>query len=487
MKYTRQAGLVFLLLAFMYVYYYQDPQANGNTRLDLAFAIVQDGRLNIDSFVNAPGTQTIDVASNNGHYYTDKAIGSSLLAAVFYAPLYLFMKLTGHQFSLLHIKYILTALVISLPSAFAGSLVYVMCETISGSRLRALIATLAVTLGTMVLPFSAIFFGHQLAGALCFTAFFLLYQLKLKPSLQSKWGYHFGIGLLLGYAFLTEYTTAVIILPLCLYFFYLRQTKLSFSWVRRLLLPFALGAAVPLAVLMLYNTLSFGGPLSIGYENLANQYRTSMSQGFMGISWPRLEVLFYITFHPAMGLFWQSPVLLLSMVGLVFMWRDKHYRPETLIVVVAFVGFLLINAGYFMWWGGYSFGPRHLIPMLLFLALPLVMLPRKLDPLVVILLAISFVQMLIPLAGSMLAPDTYFAQNAHLKFFGYSTIYDYSWKQLLAGNFAYNLGSKLLRLKGWLIMLPNITAVLFVVAIFIAGQHLKPRSKPTVANQSPIQ
>jgi len=132
---------------------------------------------------------------------------------------------------------------------------------------------------------------------------------------------------------------------------------------------------------------------------------------------------------------------------------------------------LLINAGYFLWWGGWSFGPRHLIPMLLFLAIPLVVVPRRMLPLVIILAVISIAQMLIPLAGSMLAPDTYFMQNAHLPFFGYSSIWSYSWQQLLEGAFANNLGSKLFGLRGWTTLLPIILAILAVTAIFVITER----------------
>jgi hypothetical protein len=481
MKYSKSALLVFLLLAFMYGYYYQDPEANGNSRIGLIFAIVQEGRLTIDSYYNIEGTKTIDRAFVNGHYYSDKAIGTSILGAIFYAPMYLLMKLTGHQLSLLHIKYILTVLVVGIPSAFAGSLVYVLCENITGSKLRAYLATLAVSLGTMALPFSAIFFGHQLAGALLFISFFLIFNLKQKPNLRQKPGYLFLIGFLLGAAFLTEYTTAVIILPLGLYYCYILRERLSWHWIRSTILPPVLGVFIPIAILMIYNTLAYGNPFMIGYEHLANQFQTSMSQGFMGISWPRLDVLFYLTFHPAHGLFWQSPVLLMALVGFFFLWRDKLYRLEGIIILIGFIAYLLINAGYYMWWGGGSFGPRHLIPMLLFLAIPLVLVPRRLIPLVIILAVISIGQMLIPLAGSMLAPDNYFIQNAHLKFFGYSSIYSYSWQQLLNGYFAYNLGSKLFRLKNWMILLPNVLAILVVTAIFVISEkHLHQKNLPQV-------
>jgi len=487
MKYTKRALFVFVLLAFMYGYYYQDPEANGNTRLGLIFAIVREGRLTIDSYYDTEGLKTIDRAFFNGHYYTDKAIGTSIVGVLFYAPMYMFTKLTGLGLDLMHLKYILTLTVVGLPSAFAGSLVYVLCETISGSRLRAYLATLAVTLGTMCLPFSAVFFGHQLAAAFLFCGFFLIFQLKLKSDLRRKPAYLFLIGFLLGMAFLTEYTTAVIILPLGLYYLYILRERWSFRWIRLTIFSPILGALIPVAILMVYNTLCFGNPFSIGYEHLSNQFQESMSQGFLGISLPRLEVLFYLTFHPAHGLFWQSPVLLMAVVGFFFLWRDKRYRLEGIIVLIAFISYLLINAGYYLWWGGASFGPRHLIPMLLFLSIPLVLVPRRLVPLIIILTVISIGQMFIPLAGRTLVPDNYFFENEHLKFFGYSSIYSYSWQQLLKGNFAYNLGGALLGLKKWMVFLPNVLAILVTTGIFIAWEKRLPKNSLPQVSQSPVQ
>jgi hypothetical protein len=477
MKYTKRAFLVFILLVFMYGYYFQDPQSNGNSRIGLIFAIVQEGRLTIDSYYDAPGTQTIDRAFYNGHYYSDKAIGTSIVGVLFYAPMYLLMKLTGHPLSLLQIKYLLTLFVVGLPSALAGSLLYILCETISKNVLKAFLATLAVTLGTMVLPFSDIFFGHQLAGAFLFSSFFLIFQLKIRPELISKPAYLALIGFLLGTAFITEYTTAVMILVLAVYYVYCLRIKLSFHGIRSSIMPVVVGSILPIAILIIYDTLCFGNFFSIGYENLANQYQASMAQGFMGISWPQPIILFYLTFHPARGLFWQSPVLLMSLIGLFYLWRDKNYRLEGIIITIAFVSFLLINAGYYMWWGGASIGPRHLIPMLLFLSIPLIMLPKRLNALVIILCTISFGQMLIPLAGNTLAPDNYFIQNSKLSFFGYSSIYSSSLQQLLKGYFAYNLGEKLLGLKKWMILVPNIIAILTVTGVFIAMDKSHPESE----------
>jgi hypothetical protein len=486
MRYTKKALLVFVLLALMYGYYFETPGANGNSRLGLTFAIVQLKRLTIDVYYDTEGTRTTDFAVINGHHYTDKAIGTSVLGAVFYAPIYAYMKLTNHQIDLRVIKYILTFLSIGLPSAFAGSLVFVVCEAITRSSLRAYLATLAITLGTMVLPFSAIFFGHQLAGALLFSSFFLILQAKLYPAVGKKWGVIFLTGFLLAAAFVTEYTTAIVIFPLIVYYLYLLRDKWSLHWLHSAILPLALGAIIPIGILMGYDTSVYGNPFTIGYEHLGNEYQQAMSQGFLGIGRPRLEVLFYLTFHPAEGIFWQSPVLLLAVAGFYFLWREKRFRLEAILILIAFIGFLLLNSGYFLWWGGGSFAPRHLIPMLLFLAIPLAMLPRRFSPLVIILAVISFGQMLIPLAGSVIVPDTYFVENPHLSFFGYSTIYRAVLPQLLKGKFAYNLGEIIFGWKNWTIVIPNIIAILIATGVFIYWDRHNPQ-KITRATESPVE
>ncbi len=96
-KVPKDVLIIFFLLALTYGYFYQDPSWNGNSRLGLTLAMVQEGRLVIDSFHQNKDAdlETGDEAFYNGHYYTDKAIGSSLLAAVPYAPIYWISRWLG--------------------------------------------------------------------------------------------------------------------------------------------------------------------------------------------------------------------------------------------------------------------------------------------------------------------------------------------------------------------------------------------------------
>lgn len=465
LSFKKDALLIFVLLALAYGYFYQDPGFNGNSHLGLTFAIVQEGRLTIDSFYKQEGLETGDKSVFNGHYYSDKAIGLSIISVIFYLPLYWLSHLFQFSLSVWQSKYYLTFFVIGLPSAFTGSLIYVFCKYLSSSQLRAYIVTLAIALGTMALPFSLVFFSHQLAGSILFSAFFLIFLLKLRSGTVKNW-IPFLTGLLLGLALITEYTTFIIVIPLVVYYFYVLWKKQLFHEKSLILLP-AFGGLIPILVLFAYNWLIYGNPLSIGYEHLsASFYGNSMAQGLMGIGWPQLKVLYYLTVHPAMGLFWQSPVLLMAIVGAYGLFRSREYRAEAILTTVAVVAYLLMNSGYFMWWGGKSFGPRLLIPMLPFLCLPLIFVPRRLFPGVVILGIVSIAQMFIVAASEVLTPVDFTIGIDQAGYFQYSTIYSYCLKQLIHHQFAWNLGIKLFGLKNWSSLLPILIAMIGTTIFF---------------------
>ena len=129
-----------------------------------------------------------------------------------------------------------------------------------------------------------------------------------------------------------------------------------------------------------------------------------------------------------------------------------------LAVVIAL---MLLNASYYMWWGGAALGPRHLVPALPFLAmgLPLAFQRERLwwgvaGP----LLLISVVNQLVAVAVSTLVP------------FGPDVLFEHAYPHLLAGRVAIlpgasNLGL-ILGLRGWASLLPLVALWLFgVVAI----------------------
>jgi hypothetical protein len=467
LKKNRDVLFVFVLLAFAYGYFYQDPFWNGNSRLDLTMAIVRDRRLRIDAFHanESEGLKTGDKAFYNGHYYTDKPIGSSLVAAVFYFPVYWATHPFKIGLNIFQVKQYLTFFSLGIPSALAGSLIYLVCLLISGSRFRSYLVTLAVALGTMSFPFSVVYFGHQLAAAFLFAGFCLIFLLRAGLEPVRPW-YLALIGFLLGMAFIIDLTTAVILLPLGLYFLYVLRGRKMLEQPRAYAFP-ALGAALPVALMLGYNFAIFHNPFASSYHYEVDPYfRTMMAQGLMGIGLPRLDVLFYETLHPAQGLFWQSPVLLLVFAGFFFILRSKVYRAEGLVALIAFAGYLLLNAGYFLWWGGGSFAPRQMVPMLPFLCLPLIVLPKRWFPALAALAVISIGQMVIVAASTYNVLEIHYRQIPSVGFFAFSAIYSVCLKLLTDGHFAWNLG-KVVGLSGWFSLLP-LAAVLVGSTVMMA-------------------
>jgi hypothetical protein len=461
LRLNKTAILIFFLFSIAFGYFYQDPGANGNSRLALTMSMVKEGKLNIDTFNSETGGyKSTDIASFNGKTYTDKAIGSSIFAAMIYFPIFKFLQVFNIALIPEAEKHLLTYLVIGLPSAIAGTMMFLLAEFISKRRFFAYGVTLALTLGTMAFPFSVIFFGHQLAATFLYYSVFLMYYLKTQSEKITKSLFITGlIGFFLGMAFLTEMTTAVAIVPLILYYFIIQMRRNQLRNPSVWIIPGICGL-IPLLVMFFYNYQVYGEPFVSGYQYLVDEtFFQGMSQGFMGIGRPSLHVLFYETFHPAQCIFWQSPVLLLSLIGGVMMLKNKSTWLELILAVQIIVSYLLINAGYYMWWGGWSFGIRHVIPMLPFFSLLLAHLPYITLPVFGLLATLSIGQMLIVCASNVLVPDKVIQTIARLDFFSYSTIYNECLQMLQHGNFAWNMGNAWFGLSSWVSLIPLILLI----------------------------
>ena len=100
---------------------------------------------------------------------------------------------------------------------------------------------------------------------------------------------------------------------------------------------------------------------------------TVHEHGFMGLSTPSLHVLGEITFGVFRGLFFISPVLLLVVPGFYLMWKQEpKYRDVVVLISIIIIGFFIYNSAYLVWWGGWSTGPRFLVPVLPIMTLPII-------------------------------------------------------------------------------------------------------------------
>lgn len=365
-----RAGSIIVIVLLVAAYCIpRGPMWNADSRVFVTASIVDRGSLNIDPFAS----QTGDIARVGAHYYSDKAPGLSLLAVPVYAVLK-YTLLGGRPYAALFAvpedqrfdflpRFVLALVYAGIPTAVLAAMLYLFFGRMGLSTRWRTLLSLTYGLGTMALPFGTVFFGHQLAAALLFGAFYLLYRVA-QHELSNR--YAALAGLLAGYAIITEYPTALIAGALLLY----ASWPLAARW--RAGLVAALGMLPVLAVAGVYNALAFGGPLSQGYAHLSgpSAFIHGQAQGFMGITYPHLDAIWQTTFGQYRGLFVLSPVLLLAFPGWLLLARWSAWRREAWLWASIVVVYFAFTVSYFEWSGGYSLGPRHFLPALPFLVLP---------------------------------------------------------------------------------------------------------------------
>jgi hypothetical protein len=352
----RPEAALFALAFTAYAYFFQGGGWNAAVRFDLVRAIVEQGTVRIDGYE----TNTGDLAYRDGHYYCDKAPGLSFAAVPVYAAVY---RLAGEGrirgLFVSRAAWLATIVTVAIPSAAAVVMLYLLGEVLGLLPAWRAALALAYAFATLAFPYSTLFYGHQLAASLLFLAFGLLVRARWRGTPPGT-GRLAGVGALLGAAITVEYPAALAVAVIALY-----AASFVRPWHR--LGYAAAGAMVPLFALAAYHTVAFGSPLTLPYTFSTDAPRRQGA--FFGFGPPRPRVLYAILLSPYRGLFYSAPWLLLAMPGAVRLWRGGRFRAEAGVAVAVTLAYVLLNAGLNDWHGGWGTGPRHLVPVLPFLAL----------------------------------------------------------------------------------------------------------------------
>jgi hypothetical protein len=298
-------------------------------------------------------------------------------------------------------------------------------------------------LGTLLLPFSTLLFAHVPAAALAFLSFALLFSGRSPAAAGAAAGLAVAVDLPLA-------------LPAVLLGLYAAART---PRVARLL-AFGAGGVVGLAPLWAFDIWAFGNPLQLAYTGTPGQGAVGGWQqtGFFGQTAPSGHILASVLLSQR-GLLVLTPVLVCALAGLVLLWR-RGLRAEAALIGALVVVELVWNSGrhpYTFALGGWSPGPRFLIPLLPFLCFAIAPALRRAPATVGVLALISAGAMTIATSAEPLLQD----DNTH------------HWiARIVDGNFTATVVSLSGVGHGWIAILPFYALVVIAVVAAVAGTRL---------------
>jgi hypothetical protein len=347
-----------LLIGVAYAMVIQSFSWNQTSHYDLIRSLDRD-RTTIDIYQENTG----DKAFYKGHWYSARAPGLALFALPYYDAI----KALGAEKLARSSKaqrgedemiYLIGLWVNVLPGLLLLLLLGHVAERLEPGYGAATAAILG--LGTLALPLSTLLFSHIFTAFLGFAAFALLLWERDGP--PNPW--LLGVaGLALGYAGVSEYPLFFVALVLGLYLLS-RRDSLTPRGVASRAGAYILGGLIGIVPLLLYNHYAFHSWTHLAYSSIPRQQK-----GFFGIGVPSLKVMATLLFD-SRGLLTLSPVLAMGGIGTWLLYR-RGKRAEALTITGICVCYLGYNSGYYLPFGGGFMGPRFLMTMLPFLALPI--------------------------------------------------------------------------------------------------------------------
>ena len=387
----RLAALLALLVLVVSGPWYGSGLANEQPRAALAAAIVEQGSIEIGAYESI---LNVDSSIRDGRIYSDKAPGPSLLFVPAYAVIdAIGLDLREDTEAVLFLQ----AFVLSTMPLAAIAAVLVLRTRRYNLGIAAATAA-SIVFGSMLLPFSTLGFGHVLAALLGLLAVDMLDRSEGRSGFLNAAGAFAGLGVLVEYPMVIVAAVVVV------------TAWRRHGWTAALRVA---AGGLPFAVMLLgYHQLAFGNPFHTPYR-----YAQVFEGEFPGVGVrPPDPFDLARTLLGERGLWTLTPISLVALRGF---YTRRYLRAadasQRAIAGVVLGGLLLVPA---MWvddlagtWGGFSPGPRFIVPALPFLAWPLARTIARFPRISALAAAISVGTMSVAMIFDPLPPDSSFSDN----------------------------------------------------------------------------
>lgn len=339
-------------------YYNNLNNPNENVRVYMTRSIVEFGTFAIDPVVEEWGYVN-DKATYEGRLFPGKAPGSSLLAV----PLYGVYHLANEALDREPHKHEVVRVCRLFGSVFP-LIAFLLAFAAFARRLHDPVARvtslIALALGSTVFAYGMIFASHATMAACLFAGWMASKRHRETPHLA--WP-PFLVGTFVGWAVALEYPGFLGAAAVGLHAIAVSPRRLPFiGWS-------ALGAAIPIGLVMLFHYEAFGSPFSTPYSNLENpEFIEHVSGGFFGMERVQGDALFGSFLAPSNGLFWFMPWTLVALASLPLALRRPRTRQEALLTLIILAAYTVFISMVHNWRGGWTAGPRYIVGVVPFLA-----------------------------------------------------------------------------------------------------------------------
>ncbi|MBI1325234.1 hypothetical protein GC170_18875 [bacterium] len=356
---------IFLAVWLSSGWYLQARDWNVASRLMLVYALGDRGSLSIDGL----DKQTGDLAFKDGHYYSDKAPGYSLLATPAY---FVGKKLFGFADHPLgkdgFPHWPADAWVTWFSSGLATACIAVILSNIliriDVPRSWAVLAAIAAIWASPLAVYATLAYGHAVSSA-CMVLAGAMVMTNQEQGISKQRafviGFSAGLGVLVE---LAQAPFAIIIGIVALS----RSTNLKN--LTDMAVMMILGAIPAALALFVYNYVAFGSPLDMGYFYHATKQFAEVhsAENPLGLKNPDFSKLKPLLWGEYRGLLFYAPWAALAVPGWGLMLRDRLW-PAFWISLAGVAVPLWVNLSYPEWTGGWSTGPRLLVTALPWAAL----------------------------------------------------------------------------------------------------------------------
>lgn len=244
--------------------------------------------------------------------------------------------------------------------------IYLLLHRLKIPKFYAILTIIAVTFGSNL--FYYVVYAPAYAHVYSFACVSWILYLAMKWVSTKKNSAFWVLGFLIGIAFLIRPTNLIIVLFFPFLFknreALLTAAKLLFTKKRFVLVLFLIFASLPL-MFHFWNTFHQAGDFKLN---------TYSNEGFDYLASP---YIFEVLFGVRKGIFFYAPVLLISMFGLIYLYRIKRHLFWGFIVVFAF--FTYITASWWCWWYGGGFSMRPFIDIMVIFTIPFAFLLKHLS------------------------------------------------------------------------------------------------------------